>query len=428
MIRQRVAGYIENEGLFSLSDKVIVALSGGADSVALLRILLSLGYTCEAAHCNFHLRAEESNRDEEFVQTLCQKLNVPLHRIDFDTHSYAEEQKISIEMAARELRYNWFAEIREKQQAAVVAVAHHRDDSVETILLNLIRGTGINGLRGIQPRNREIVRPLLCVTRDELIDYLQHIKQEYVTDSTNLQDEYTRNKIRLNLLPLMQEINPSVKESIANTGKHLDGVASIYKASVEESKARVMTPEGVDIARLLQENSPASVLFEILHPLGFNPAQVNDIFQSLKGQPGKQFAGKGRWRALKDREMLFLYEENEQNDPPFVLHKSEHTYTTDFVIPRDKQRACFDTEKLKEPLHIRKWNKGDIFYPFGMKGKKKVSDYLTDRKFSLLQKENQWVLCCGEEIVWLIGERTDNRYRVESETRRVLMIEVDYFF
>ena len=200
MIQQRVIRYIEKEHLFSPDDKLLVALSGGADSVALLRVLHTAGYQCEAAHCNFHLRGEESNRDEQFVRQLCQKYGIRLHTIDFNTTQYATEKRISIEMAARELRYNWFEKIKEECGAHVIAVAHHQDDSVETMLLNLIRGTGITGLLGIRPRNGAIVRPLLCINREEIIRYLQQIGQDFVTDSTNLEDEYTRNKIRLNLL------------------------------------------------------------------------------------------------------------------------------------------------------------------------------------------------------------------------------------
>ncbi|KAA6337326.1 tRNA(Ile)-lysidine synthase, partial [termite gut metagenome] len=216
----QVAQYIKQEELLLPAGKALVALSGGADSVALLRILLSLGYDCEATHCNFCLRGEESDRDEAFVRELCRELHIPLHVTSFETSQYAKEKHVSIEMAARELRYNWFAEIKETSGASAIAVAHHKDDNAETLLLNLIRGTGINGLCGIRPKNGDIVRPLLCLSRDEITDYLRHIKQEYVTDSTNLQDEYTRNKIRRHILPLMREINPSIADSLVATGKY----------------------------------------------------------------------------------------------------------------------------------------------------------------------------------------------------------------
>ncbi len=418
---RKVAQYIEQERLFDKRDKILVALSGGADSVALLRLLLSLEYTCEAAHCNFHLRGTESDRDEAFVRHLCKELQVNLHVIHFDTKKIAEERHISIEMAARELRYNWFEKLRKECHAAVIAVAHHQDDSVETFLLNLIRGTGINGLKGIRPQNGRIVRPLLCTDRKEIMGYLEHLQQGYVTDSTNLQDEYTRNKIRLNILPLMQEINPSVKESILTTTEHLNDTATIYKRGIEEGKLRVQNLKGIHIETLKQEPTPETLLFEILYPLGFNPTQVKDIYRSLDGQPGKSFTIPG-WRVVKDRDYLLIEPYKPITQP--ILQIEEHPYTLDFVIPRDKDIACFDAEKLLSPFLLRLWKQGDAFVPFGMKGRKKISDYLTDHKFSLLQKEQQWVLCCGEDIIWLVGERTDNRFRIDENTHRVIVIKV----
>lgn len=424
MNKQRIALYIDHNKLFSPKDKILVALSGGADSVALLRLLLALGYACEAAHCNFHLRATESDRDETFVRRLCKEHQIPLHVIHFETEREAEERHISIEMAARELRYTWFEKIRREYGITVVAVAHHQDDSVETFLLNLIRGTGINGLRGIQPKNGNIVRPLLCLNREEIIGYLQDIRQDYVTDSTNLQDEYTRNKIRLNLLPMMQEINPSIKESILKTSQHLNDAAVIYNKGIEEARQRTLTEEGINIQALQKESTPKTILFEILHPLGFNTSQVKDIYRALEGQSGKVFSSTS-WQVIKDRELLLISPIQKATKP--ILEIKEHVYTKDFIISRNKNIACFDANKLLHPLSLRLWQHGDTFVPFGMIGKKKVSDYLTDRKFSLPRKEQQWVLCCGDDIIWLIGERTDNRFKLDEKTRKVLVVKIgDY--
>jgi tRNA(Ile)-lysidine synthase len=423
MIEREVIRFIKEEKLFSSTDPVLVALSGGADSVALLRILHSAGYRCEAAHCNFHLRGEESDRDETFVRQLCQSLDIPLHTIDFNTTTYAAERHISIEMAARELRYDWFEKLRKEQEAAVITVAHHRDDSVETMLLKLLRGTGIAGLQGIRPRNGAIVRPLLCVDREEILHYLQSIGQTYVTDSSNLEDTYTRNKIRLRLLPLLQEINPSVKSTLLETGQHLKEVADIYNRYIEEARQRIATPQGICIDALLKETSPQTILFEILHPLGFTTTQIDNILRSLDGQAGKQFVCK-EWRVIKDRDILLIEKRVMQEEdalPPFQLLREEHAYGPDFHIPKEKHIACFDADKLSGEIHCRQWQAGDLFVPFGMKGKKLVSDYLTDRKFSLLEKERQWVLCCNEQIVWIIGERTDNRFRVDATTKRVIL-------
>ena len=422
MEKKQVAQYIAHEHLLEPDGKVIVALSGGADSVALLLLLGELGYTCEAAHCNFHLRGEESDRDERFVRHLCEERHIPLHVVHFDTARHAAGQHVSIEMAARELRYTWFEELRRKLDAQAIAVAHHADDSIETFLLNLMRGTGINGLRGIRPRNGHIVRPLLCLNREDILRYLEHCGQTYVTDSTNLQDEYTRNKIRLNLLPLMQEINPSVRRSILRTAAHLDEAATLYNIGIAEARERVLCPEGIRIAALLKEAEPQALLHEILHPLGFNEAQTDDIFRSLDGQAGKAFESES-WLVVKDRDLLLMQDKQTMSRPP-QLEMTEVELTPDFIIPRDRQTACFDTSKLHHALTLRLWQTGDTFVPFGMKGRKKVSDYLTDRKYSLLQKQRQWVLCCGEDIAWLVGERTDNRFRVDEHTRKVTLVRM----
>ena len=323
MIDQQVLQYIKAKKLFTERDKILVAVSGGADSVALLRILHAARFRCEAAHCNFHLRGAESDRDEEFVRSLCKQCGIALHTAHFDTSRYAAEKHLSIEMAARELRYRWFEDMRQTCGAKVVAVAHHRDDSVETMLLNLVRGTGIAGLQGIRPVNGTVVRPLLCVGRNEICAYLDSIGQPYVTDSTNLENKYTRNKIRNCLLPLMEEVNPSVKACLAETGNRMGEIAAIYEESIAEAKKRVSTPQGIDIGKLLEETAPRTVLFEMLHPLGFNSAQVRNVFESLTGQPGKQFHSND-WRAVKDRGMLLLMSKNVKVDTPsFRLEKEE---------------------------------------------------------------------------------------------------------
>ena len=428
MLTYDVQRFIEEKDLFNLQDKVLVALSGGADSVALFRILLSLGYTCECAHCNFHLRGLESDRDESFVRQLCEEHSIPLHVTHFDTSAYAKEHHLSIEMAARELRYEWFEQIRKEIGASVIAVAHHRGDSVETFLLNLMRGAGINGLKGIPVKNGYIVRPLLSVSREGILDYLQSIKQDYVTDSTNLEDEYMRNKIRLNILPLMKEVNPSVMETIQETTFRLSEVAGIYQQDRMEAiahKVTFLSPEmfRISLTDILEDVAPISFLHEVLSPKGFNASQIRDIFRSLSSsQSGKRFFTT-EWEVLRDREYLWIQKKgSSQLIPELIIEEIERTPS--FVIPRDKHIACLDADLLNHPLTIRKWEKGDKFIPLGMNGKKKVSDYLTDKKFSLFQKENQYVVCSGEDIVWLVNERSDHRYRITDSTQRILLIQI----
>lgn len=427
MFRKRVKTYIEQNRLLSDGQKVMVALSGGADSVALLRVLVSLGYTCMAAHCNFHLRGEESDRDEEFVNELCKSLQVPLFFRHFDTTGYASQQGISIEMAARNLRYEWFESLAEEEGIERIAVAHHRDDSVETILLNLIRGTGIDGLCGIRAKNGKVIRPLLDETRNDIIDYLAHLKQKYVTDSTNMQDVYTRNKIRLGILPMLKEINPSIEQGLTNTSRHLSEVAEVYHQERREAILRVTTSDednfkSFSIEAINKEVSPQSLLFEILSPLGFHTPRINDIFKSMNGQSGKHFK-EGEWEALIDRKQLLLKKENYVLPLP-KLHFEIVNLTTGFKIPKDSSIACLDASKVELPLSVRRWKEGDKFIPFGMKGNKLISDYMTDCKFNRFRKEMQCVACSGEQIVWLIGERIDNRYAITEHTRKAIIIKV----
>ena len=419
MFRQRVSQFIEARQLFRKDDKLLVAVSGGADSVALLRVLLELGYICEVAHCNFHLRGTESCRDEDFVKDLCKHLHITLHIAHFQTGKVAEEKHISIEMAARELRYQWFEEVCAEVGAKHICVAHHRDDSVETFLLNLLRGAGLQGLRGIPAVNGKIVRPLLEVTKEEILSYLQCLSQPFVTDSTNLQTDYTRNKVRLELLPLMESLNPAVKGHLSQTIHHLDVAYTIYFKALCEGKQRVLSPKGICIDALKKESAPQSLLHEILAPLGFNVAQEADIMRVLNGQSGKLFRSPTH-QLVKDRSFLFISPLDMPHPPQLIYERLERT--AHFVIPRQSDVACLDAKKITAPLTLRLLKPGDSFVPLGMKGHKLVSDYLTDRKCSLLQKQSQWVLCQGNDIVWLVGHRIDHRYRVTEYTTQVLIV------
>lgn len=434
--KNRIQHFIEEKHLFTIQDKVLVALSGGADSVALLRVLVELGYSCECAHCNFHLRGEESNRDETFVRELCQSLDIPLHVIHFDTKTYAKKKHLSIEMAARELRYEWFEKVRREIHAEVIAVAHHRDDSVETFLLNLIRGTGINGLKGIPVRNGLIVRPLLHTSKTDILDYLSHLKQDYVTDSTNLQDEYMRNKIRLNLIPLMETMNPSIAETIDETAQKLTEVADIYhqnrKTAIQDALQKTLErnieeTEGrnyMDIETILSDIAPFSLLHEWLAPKGFNATQINDIYFSLKQcQSGKRFAST-EWELLRDRKELVLQRKNPDEKVPQIAQEIVEI-DPEFILLKDKNMAFLDADKVILPLEIRRWQAGDKFCPLGMKGKKNVSDYLTDKKFTLFEKERQYVACSEGKIVWLVGERIDNRFKITESTKRALVLRIE---
>ena len=324
-MRNIVRTYIEKQQLLSGDGPVLVGLSGGADSVALLALLVQLDYPCVALHCNFHLRGDESVRDEQFAREMARTLDVPFYKIDFDTTAYGVEHHLSIEMAARELRYNWFEEMRLRLGAQAIAVAHHRDDSVETVLMNLVRGTGIRGVGGIRSKNGYVVRPLLAVSRSEILDWLAEQQLSYVTDSTNLSDAYTRNFIRLRVLPLLEELNPSVKAAIARTADHLAETEAIYLHVVEKARRELVKEDlRIPIARLMEYPSPATILYELLKPYGFIRQVADDVFRSLTGESGKMFYSTD-YRLLKDREYLLL-------SPVKKEEEQEYTFTADDIV------------------------------------------------------------------------------------------------
>lgn len=410
--------------------------------MALLLILSGLGYDVEAAHCNFHLRGEESDRDEDFVKSLCQSRAVPLHLVHFDTIGYASLHKVSIEMAARQLRYNYFEQLRRDIGAADICVAHHRDDSVETVLMNLVRGTGLRGLTGIRPVNGYIKRPLLCLSRQDIESYLASVGQPYVTDSTNLVDDVVRNKLRLNVIPLLKEINPAFSENVSRAADHVtDAVTMLDAATVEAIKKVVKDYDGgvaVDIDKLKSEPSPAYILYEILRQYGFSPAQTEQIHANLDAPSGRLFASSNhellidRGRLLIERNLPAIQPQKIIEDGTYVLKSggrlkvSIQPIDDSFVLSRSSDTLCLDADKIAFPLTLRPAAEGDRFVPFGMKGTKLVSDYLTDRKYSLFRKRRQLVLTdASGRIVWLVGERPDNRFRITEESRRALVMTIE---
>ncbi len=430
----RVERYIAANKLLAPGGKALVALSGGADSVALLIVLDKLGYRCEAVHCNFHLRGEESNRDEQFVKQLCERKGIGLTTLHFDTMAYSREKGISIEMAARELRYAAFEELRREKGAEAIAVAHHSDDSAETLLLNLLRGTGIRGLCGIRPKNGYIVRPLLCVGRADILEYLKWRGEEYVTDSTNLTADYTRNKIRLELIPLMAEINPSILEGLAATARRLTSAADVYENAIDEAIKRVKRENIIDTEALKREIAPQSVLHAILSPLGFSGAQVEDISENLGSGSGKQFHS-ASWSIIKDRGTLIIAPRNAVEFAPAVLPQEGRVETPtgvlgisqgifDGSIPKERCMAMLDASRLCLPLTLRRAEKGDRFAPFGMRGTRLVSDYLTDRKKNILEKQQQMVVTDATgAIVWLVDERPAAPYCIDSKSERTIVLK-----
>ena len=422
----KVKSYIKSHNLLNHNDLYVVALSGGADSVALLLLLDEMGYQVHAAHCNFHLRGEESDRDELFCEQLCLQKNIPFHRVHFDTQTYAETHKVSIEMAARELRYHYFEQLRKEIGAMGICVAHHRDDSVETVLLNMVRGTGLRGLCGIQPRNGYILRPLLCVSRKDIEAYLQEKGQTYVTDSTNLHDDVLRNKVRLNVLPMLQELNPAVCEHIQQMAENLTEAQKVIDAVVDTFKKDTT----LELKNLDKYGSREYIAFEWLKDYGFNSSRVDQI---LNAKTGSVFYSPTGQQFFSNRGTIFLQLSN--NQPPTPLRiPEEGNYSLDngtkisikkepAWISKKTDIATLDSSKVKFPLIVRPVKKGDWMIPFGMKGRKLLSDMMTDLKMSVLEKRQQLVVEDADgNILWLVGIRTDNRYQVSEETKEVMSI------
>jgi len=439
-MQQKVQTYIQKHQLLSQNKPVIVGVSGGTDSVALLHILISLGYNCIAAHCNFHLRMEESIRDEEFVRNLAHSYSIPYYNVDFNTIEYAKTNKISIEMAARDLRYEWFNELLIKTNGQAIAVAHHADDSIETMLMNLVRGTGLRGIVGIASRNQNVVRPLLCCTRLELENYLVEQGLEHVEDTSNAANEYVRNQFRNELLPLLIEINPSARQNLYNSLQNMEGNLAIYQQAIEQIRQQVVDikPDEIrmNIDIIMQQVHIPTVMHELLSPYHFSSSTIEQITEHLEGESGRVFYSETH-RLVKDRKCLIIsakgiterdsyfisQDKNELTDPIHLTIKKIQV-RTDFSPSKSKDCVHIDTANLEFPLQLRHWNEGDWFYPFGMNQKKKLSDFFIDNKFSLVEKEQSWLLISNDEIVWIVGYRLDNRYRVTDKTKEVLEIRL----
>ena len=424
----KVKDYIKKHKLLSLSDLYIVALSGGADSVALLLLLDEMGYKVHALHCNFHLRGEESDRDERFCEDLCLKKNIPFHRIHFDTLMYAETHKMSVEMAARELRYRYFEQLRKDIGAEGICVAHHQDDTVETVLLNLVRGTGLRGLTGIQPRNGAILRPLLCVTRTEIEAYLATKQQDYVTDSTNLETDFVRNKIRLQVVPLLRQLNPAVSENIVRTAEHLTEAQKVLDAVVDTYKGS----NQLDLCALQQVGSAEYIVFEWLKQYGFNGSQVQQV---ISAETGSIFSSPTGYEVLKDRGRLLVEPTIMAFTPIRIPEEGTYVLPDDRrlnvrrsnpFVSKDSHEATLDARQVLFPLTVRRVEEGDWMIPYGMTGRKLLSDLMTDLKMSLFDRRRQLVVVDAQgAVVWAIGLRTDHRCRVTDATQEVIAIKIN---
>ncbi|MBP5393140.1 MAG: tRNA lysidine(34) synthetase TilS [Bacteroidaceae bacterium] len=412
---EKVRTYIDREIGLDSNALILIALSGGADSTALLLVMKELGYTLQALHCNFHLRGDESDRDQHFVEELCKEQNVPLSVRHFQTEEVAKERGISIEMAARDLRYDWFREEMKARKAFCIAVAHHRDDQAETMLLNLLRGTGLRGLAGMQAKHEGIIRPLLCLSRAEILQYLESRGQSFVTDSTNSERTYLRNHLRLDVIPLLQSINPAAIEHLCLASDNVRESIPYYIKGIEATfKEQGITTNTFPFKAL----ESRTLLHEWLSDKGFNRAQEEEMMSASNSQVGKVWLSNSH-SVLRDRDALIVSSLSKQTEKPQIRQE-----IVSQIEETGPNVAYFDADLLTNPIEVRLVREGDSFVPFGMKGRKLVSDYLTDRKLNRFEKAEQFVAVCGDEIIWLIGHRSDNRYKVTDATKRILKLSV----
>jgi len=434
-MKKKLDKYIKQNHLFKREDKLLLAISGGADSVALAYLLKELNCNFIMAHCNFGLRKQESDSDDVFVKNLAKKLNVECVTNNFDTQTFATENKISIQMAARDLRYQWFEELRLKLDCNFIVTAHHQDDDIETFFINLLRGTGIKGMLGIHPKKGNVIRPLLFARKDEIYDFLKENKIEYREDSSNKEEKYIRNKIRLQLIPLLEEINPSIKETLIKDMDYLSGISKIYNTQINKQKERLLKQEGsyftIPIVELEKLNPMPTYLYEFLKPFGF--LRVNDISIALQKQSGKQFFS-ATHRLIIDRKKIIIQAIRENEKLEIQIDKNDKecfspihlrfSLSGNIAIQNDVNIAMLDFDKLKFPLVLRKWKNGDKFMPLGMKQFKKLSDFFIDEKFSLIEKQQQWLLCSGDEIIWALGSRIDERFKISGNTKKVYIVQL----
>lgn len=427
--------FVAEKGLLKKADKTLITVSGGRDSIVLCDLFYKAGYSFAIAHCNFQLRGKEADQDEEFVKKTAQKYKVQFFVKRFETDKLAKENKLSIQEAARVLRYQWFEEIREENGFDFIATAHHKDDSIETFFINLVRGTGIAGLTGIEAKRGNIIRPLLFADRKEIDDFVKKNKLKFREDSSNASDKYLRNKIRHNIVPLFDEINPSFKKTLSEEIERLKDVKAVFNHFVESAEKEVLKNNVISIPALKKILFPSVLLYEILKKYNFNGDVAADVFSSIDSEPGKVFYSPTH-RLVKDRQSFIIAEKkdekysdlfqvaasNKKLNQPIKLEFSKLQNKKGLKIPADNNIVFLDYDKLQFPLELRKWKRGDFFYPLGMNKKKKLSDFFTDIKLSIPEKENTWLLCSGGKIVYVLGKRIDEHYKVAKDTKLIYIV------
>jgi len=452
---------IKRNNLFSPKDKLILAVSGGVDSVVLCELCKQTGYDFIIAHCNFQLRGEESERDEKFVRGLGEKYKVEVEVKKFETEKFAEDKKMSIQEAARELRYKWFAEIVNGQSSMVnknssrpdihhspfsihLLTAHHADDNIETVVMNFFRGTGLHGLTGIPVTGisqmlNYIRRPLLPFSKNELIIFAKDNKLEYVEDSSNLSSKYTRNFFRNEIIPSISKVYPEVKTNLLDNIDRFKEIEKLYKVAVRNIKKKLVKEKGnerhIPIKQLMGYDNRA-LIYEVINDFGFNEKQINEVIKLAESESGKYIDSPASdHRIIKHRHWFIISPINSETSATIIIEEKdkktlfeegllqiEKFQTSDSKLQTQNDTACLDTKDISYPLILRKWKQGDYFYPLGMNKKKKLSRFFIDQKLSKTEKEKIWVIEMNKKIIWVVGKRIDERFKVTEKTKSILRI------
>lgn len=440
-MQEQFSSFIKAWDFFDASKKTIIAVSGGMDSVLLCHLFKAEGLVFAIAHCNFKLRGDASDQDEVFVGNLAKQLDVPFFSTAFDTERIAKEEKQSIQLVARDLRYDWLENVREKKEYDFVATAHHANDSIETVLFNFTKGCGLRGLHGILPLNGNLIRPLLFASKKDISDFVQKEKITFREDVSNASDKYSRNHIRHNVIPALEKINPSFDQTASQTIKRLQEAEALYDWALAKIKKEILEQKDNELFinknKLLSFPAPISVLYEIIAPFGFNTSQATQIKEGLEHHSGACFYAND-YRLLVDRNHLIISPKAAEVDTEVLVQEDDLFVGTDveeFYIsvsnnvpdhfPKDTTIAFLDFNQLRFPLKLRRWQEGDSFCPLGMAGKKqKLKDFFINNKLSILEKERVWVLESAGEICWIAGYRVDERFKVNPNTRQCYMISI----
>ncbi len=468
MLLKLFLAFIKKENLFQLKDKLLIAASGGVDSIVLCELCKQAGFDFSIAHCNFQLRGEESERDEHFVESLAKKYNVPFFVKKFETEKYAQQNKLSIQVAARDLRYEWFNQVVNGEWAmgneqwatsnepsgsihhspftlslskgtiAHILTAHHANDNIETLLMNLFKGTGINGLRGILPKNGKIVRPLLFATKQEIKNFAIENDLSFVEDSSNTSDKYTRNFFRNQLMLSIQKVFPQVETNLIDNIERFRDIEILYQQSIISHKKNLLEKKGdeihIPVLKLLKAQPLATIIYEIINDYGFSSHQTAEVMHLLESESGRYIQSPSH-KIIRNRKWLILSPNNTSIAQNILIEEKDkiiefdndrlklkiEKFTSDnYQLSTDNFKAYIDADEITFPLLLRKWKQGDYFYPLGMNKKKKLSRFFIDQKMSLTEKENTWIIEADKRIVWIAGKRIDDRFKITPQTKNII--------